>query len=779
MTSEVPAGLVPPPVSLSGLTEIRVHGVGGTPPTALLGDRAPTRVAGDRVAGFYRTTPAAGRNREAYSWGGLTSLSPTRALWALLLPAMFANMAGWMSRPVPGGPPEEAREPTTWAFRWGARLAALGLTLPSSATVAYLLVDVLAYRCGGAGACEGSGWASRPLEAFARVEQPGHRVAAAAGVALVVVLLFVLLAHRTRSRYERVEPPSVVPDSPSGVAAGTLGGDPATTAPLASSARCAAAQAGGLRSAVFWSGARWHVFLTRLHVAAALAVVAIVVGAGTGPAGAWAVVPGAGLLVLVGGALAWDDAHETPATALLVAALLVLVVATTTAGASDAIGPGQPGAGLPGAARALGTFWVAAPVLLLPLAGQQLTALIRAPADAPGAAPPVFPRGAPVVLSTAGHVAAAAAVLLSGLGYAAEHLSTAAVRIALPGWIAVAAGTLCFGLLIALAVFGVLLGVSSWLARHRDAAAVRADLTARYPEPAIVADPLWWRSAFDPPMSGTTAVASDGTPTRWLRWATQMRFLARHTTDVAWLMVAVAAVGVVVLVVTLGTEGGIGWIVGFGMDAAVLIPPLYVLVLMAAWRSERWRRVLGTLFDVGSFFPRSFHPFAPPSYAERAVPELTRRIWRLQDNGGRVVLTAHSQGSVIAAAVLAREPASARPPEPTVGLVTLGSPLGKLYRWAFPALFSDELLQTLASGVPGFGAVAWDNVFYRTDYIGGPVSGPWWDADQDVDTELVDPPTPWYVADQPMPPVLSHTGYWNDPAFWTRVDAMSAVVKGG
>ena len=41
-----------------------------------------------------------------------------------------------------------------------------------------------------------------------------------------------------------------------------------------------------------------------------------------------------------------------------------------------------------------------------------------------------------------------------------------------------------------------------------------------------------------------------------------------------------------------------------------------------------------------------------------------------------------------------------------------------------------------------------------------------------VDLELVDPPTHRYVVDQPLPRVLSHTGYWYDPAFWGQVDAM-------
>src|ERR1051325_3644964 len=88
---EGPNGQVRPPV-----------GVGGTSPEDLLGDLAPQLVAGDRIAGFYRTAdhpPVEGRNArriEAYSWGGLTSRSASRVLWVLMLPFALANVAGWM-----------------------------------------------------------------------------------------------------------------------------------------------------------------------------------------------------------------------------------------------------------------------------------------------------------------------------------------------------------------------------------------------------------------------------------------------------------------------------------------------------------------------------------------------------------------------------------------------------------------------------------------------------------------------------------------------------------
>ena len=80
------------------VVELRVHGVSGTPPEALLS--CPTEfleeVAGDKSAGFYRrqawiedatSGPPARKVLEAYSWDGLTSglasrASPPRSRWA-------------------------------------------------------------------------------------------------------------------------------------------------------------------------------------------------------------------------------------------------------------------------------------------------------------------------------------------------------------------------------------------------------------------------------------------------------------------------------------------------------------------------------------------------------------------------------------------------------------------------------------------------------------------------------------------------------------------------
>ncbi len=68
---------------------------------------------------------------------------------------------------------------------------------------------------------------------------------------------------------------------------------------------------------------------------------------------------------------------------------------------------------------------------------------------------------------------------------------------------------------------------------------------------------------------------------------------------------------------------------------------LSLLAVLAAYfavrsglRSEATRRKIGMVWDVASFFPRSFHPLAPPAYAARAVPEIQARIRETVENGG-------------------------------------------------------------------------------------------------------------------------------------------------
>jgi isopentenyl-diphosphate delta-isomerase len=143
------------------------------------------------------------------------------------------------------------------------------------------------------------------------------------------------------------------------------------------------------------------------------------------------------------------------------------------------------------------------------------------------------------------------------------------------------------------------------------------------------------------------------------------------------------------------------------------------LAVRSAIRSEATRRKIGIVWDVASFFPRSFHPLAPPAYAARAVPEIQARVTETVNNGGRVVLAGHSQGSVIVAAVMASLPDDLKA---KTALVTYGSPLGRFYRPFFPAAFPDELVHALAERVgPGDEEpkqLYWINFYRSTDPIG-------------------------------------------------------------
>lgn len=822
-TSAGSGGLVPAPVELGGLTEIRVHGVGGTSPEALLGDPSPTRVAGDRVAGFYRTADAAGRHREAYSWGGLTSRSRMRALWALLLPSMLANMAGWMARRwVTSGAQEIGRPATLWVFRWFARLTALALTLSTAGMVTYLALDVLAYQWGAteplpdppaqsAGVPSGiAAWWAQTVETWTSDDRPGNRIVLGALAAVVVALVFAVLARHSRSSYESVVPPTPISAEPGAP-------DVISTTPPPPSLRCAAALDGGLRAPDFWAGLEWHKFLSRLHLTACLGVVALMLGWSTwalGPGtdagylGQVATVGATAALLLVMGLLAFDDAQPDlgwVALALTTAALLLAGTAAVLLPAD-----GGPAGMLPGARLSLNLVWGVSLALLAPLAVQQILAWLSRVWQAqklgrlylPVPRISAFPWAGPFVMNTTALVVANT-VLLSAIVYVADVVGTIewgfgpgtrtpepADAIYVPMAVGSLASILSLGLIILVVLFAVTFFVVLRRRRTVNAPSVEKILQTQYTAAKIPAvegnapsrnEAAWWRSAFDPPLFGVRGRQRRGRPTPWVHKVAAMRFVGSHSRAIAVLLVVLTVCALVGLALFLNQVWRLHReppmvFVGLGTKVAVLFPPLYVLVLTLAWRNERWRRVLGSLFDVGTFFPRAFHPFAPPAYAERAVPELTRRIWRLHDNGGRVVVIAHSQGSVIAAAALGRTSGRSGD-EPPIGVVTFGAPLGKLYRWAFPALFSDGFLAGITDPGAGIGPVLWRNVYYETDYIGGRVSTGSSKVDDRIDLELVDPPTHRYVVDQPLPRVLSHTGYWYDKAFWKEVEAMCDLTS--
>ncbi|GAB3162032.1 hypothetical protein GCM10027059_13740 [Myceligenerans halotolerans] len=144
-------------------------------------------------------------------------------------------------------------------------------------------------------------------------------------------------------------------------------------------------------------------------------------------------------------------------------------------------------------------------------------------------------------------------------------------------------------------------------------------------------------------------------------------------------------------------------------------------------------RPWGLLWDVLCFLPRSAHPFGPPSYAERAVPEVRGRVdsWLtavdVDDDAyreavarrRRVVLSAHSIGGVIAAAVVLIR--SGNPvyrqaqADGRIGLLTHGVQLRPYFGRFFP-----ELLGPGALGVPPVGPPAWSGDPWKADDAGLP-----------------------------------------------------------
>lgn len=132
------------------VVELRVHGVGGEPPSGMTRDPHPRLVGGDELAGLWRARNplvgalSRGRHhvREVLAWGGQTSGTVRHAFWVLLLPYALFNMAGRMHRSDPD---------SRWsvAHRAVARVLAYTMTLSFVALVAGIFVDLVGVQCAG------------------------------------------------------------------------------------------------------------------------------------------------------------------------------------------------------------------------------------------------------------------------------------------------------------------------------------------------------------------------------------------------------------------------------------------------------------------------------------------------------------------------------------------------------------------------------------------------------------------------------------------------------
>lgn len=194
--------------------ELRVHGVHGTSPAAMLGvaDSEVGQVAGDGLTGVfrakkgplpYRDLDGTDVSVEAYSWGALTSGVQgflgwvKRALWLLLLPFALVNLAYW-ARTQLGGSGQQAR--------WGARavrLSGLLLTVFFVLTPCVLAIDLAAWQCFRYGV---PGCARIPGQLdFLAAWAPGQRLAVATLLPILAIGVLWLLSKTSMSRYENVD----------------------------------------------------------------------------------------------------------------------------------------------------------------------------------------------------------------------------------------------------------------------------------------------------------------------------------------------------------------------------------------------------------------------------------------------------------------------------------------------------------------------------------------------------------------------------------------------
>jgi len=161
-------------------------------------------------------------------------------------------------------------------------------------------------------------------------------------------------------------------------------------------------------------------------------------------------------------------------------------------------------------------------------------------------------------------------------------------------------------------------------------------------------------------------------------------------------------------------------VVNEGLASSILtaLPIVCVIFLQRAIRQPTTRRTVGAIWDVTTFWPRAFHPLAPPSYAERAVPELIIRVRGLLNRGHRVILLGHSQGAVLVAAVAAQLASLTESARNRLSVITYGNPIAPLYMRWFPVYMNEHAIAAAQAAHAGERGLRWINFFRRTDPIG-------------------------------------------------------------
>lgn len=680
-----------------GVVEIRVHGVGGTPPEDLLGETTPPgliRVAGEGKSAFF-----ARRNQETegYAWGPLTSGALAQPLWILLLPFTLVNVGGWM---LPARP--EDRDGGWKLARVIVVLLGLTLTVGYVFGIAVIVIRQLFYQW------RINGW----------IAEPSWRLMGGALVMLGLIQLAVATARSRQKQYEAVSSEDVLLKE-----AGDASAGPPRTS-YESSSRVFGSlldEQTGFGDATFWKRDAAASSFLRLHnLVAVAALIVLVVRAwspATGPEQnfGWSVLfAGLGLvqivllsalvLVSIFGFEDWRTHFVRKGFRWFGPAVASVTAIALSSGffAGLAIAVGRT---LNGLSTEVRSFTVEGPELNLNLA---------------------FGAG------TITFILATLALALRLFRNAKKDNSEIPINEKGPGH----------------PLDGVPESLVSKVRRSRSFSEAGANIDLLLSWPAVVFVPIALYTLLDVLDRGD-AVLPLSIPD-----IESFVFFTAGSFDVT--------------VATLVSSVG-GWI-------AATLTVLLLTFLVRNYFKPGQRRKIGILWDVLTFWPRRFHPLAVRPYAERAVPELEDRLYFHHETGRRIILSTHSQGTILGFAALTQIANSNRSITDQIAFVTYGSPLsqlhGRFFRGYFTPLKFQRLRESLFRGSIRLADVdeeeanrklakcwqsrsdedlstSWLNVYRETDYIGKRIHLPsGCNKDEDSFNLIVDdPPQETLVAD--------------------------------
>jgi len=803
------------------VTELRIHGVSGSDGPTMLEHPAALQVAGDSVTGFYRRCGPDGPGRpsvpwklEAYSWGGLTEKPLASASWLLLAPFMLYNVAYFMLPPdaaaavVDQPVPHLRRDRGHLIAGVLLRLLALAATVQFVTVTALLVVSTVAWQAAGrAGMLPGwMGWYGNWTA--------GWRVSLALAAVTVIIAALWWVSVTSASKYEartstaRTQLNVVWPLTQPGFWKGQAVVSRQRT--LHAAAACAAAALIAALPAGRPAAARW---VALVLAAAALAAAACSI-----------VSPMASrheVTLVQGGRLRGGSPQRGRADGwcrgVLASAVAALIATAVVSGWTDRRHGSQAGA-LPGLTGFLAVMLAVQAALLVMFAVTVVVLARRArAAGADENVPPYLGGGLAALLALVGFCVGGllSAVISIGVTRLLGTPVPSGFRFAIAPSDALAVPWPIYTFAAALAgmlVGGAVAAILLFVRYRRRCAACQAQEGG---EPSQVA------GAYTGLTAGPAGCTGDDPAYAKHRAAIARAWAVALVTDDAPVATALAVGGSIILVlaaelaaaITAGPAGhpqllpgvwhGLATVTAL---AGILVAGWLVTVLRQAYSDAAKRKTIGALWDVGTFWPRAVHPFAPPCYAERAVPEVVDRILLLTGHTGSkpgdvadlhaqagqmdlprtlgltvppgpLLLTGYSQGSAIAPAVIAQLPADV---QRSVALLTLACPAQRLYGRAFPAYFGWRQLATLAGILDantnpdqppkeGQPSGRWKNLRRRSDYIGSWIfTEPEPRLSQDdlrdnIDQPCWDPVILVQDTNPTPPPTHRHAQWWQDP----------------